>query len=576
MSTETTEAIEDAPIDPPPPPALEANGAANVAAPPPRQQTKVKRVEPSGDKAPAGSAGGGESAPIRQYRITEDMNLRDIMANLGTSGTFKIQVFRVEPKEFRDPNTGRMVLTSGMLESYQEEIDEEFIKQKHGGGTFDVRFQKRERDVGPYKFVGQRRIVIAGDPRLDDIPRNIGKDMPAAPAVVAAPAADAPSVITKVIDMVERQAERQREHASPAQPDYAAITQPLQTMIAALQTQLEKANAAAATREAHLMQQIAELSKARPEDPFRDKMLNNLMDGETARINGLRATHESEIRTLKENAREDEKRLRDAHERDKQQLIASFDRERQTMIASHAVALESAKAGFNAENKSHEGQIRALERENAALRDEVKELRAKKDKSIIDQVKELEVIKDALGLDDDKETSIASQIAEAATNPEIIGSIGKIFGRGGTPATGNQPTQQQQPAGPPPGGYRRQIVKSPDGRAWLLMPNGELHGPLEKKDKAKQASAPSVPVIAPEQVQMAVSFLERAVQGGQDPETVAQGARTLVPDEIIQAIRDLGVDGFMQKVAKVPGSSPLANQEGRNWVRKFGKALVGG
>jgi hypothetical protein len=78
-----------------------------------------------------------------------------------------------------------------------------------------------------------------------------------------------------------------------------------------------------------------------------------------------------------------------------------------------------------------------------------------------------------------------------------------------------------------------------------------------------------------------VNYLERAFQSRQAPEVVAQSGRTAIPDNIIGWIRDndsrgtSGVDLFMSKVAKLPGTSPLQTQAGRNWLRKVSKALTG-
>ncbi len=62
---------------------------------------------------------------------------------------------------------------------------------------------------------------------------------------------------------------------------------------------------------------------------------------------------------------------------------------------------------------------------------------------------------------------------------------------------------------------------------------------------------------------------------------MAQTGRSSIPTDILAWIRERhteqvsGVDLFMTKVAKLPGSSPLASQAGKNWLRAVGALLVG-
>ena len=57
------------------------------------------------------------------------------------------------------------------------------------------------------------------------------------------------------------------------------------------------------------------------------------------------------------------------------------------------------------------------------------------------------------------------------------------------------------------------------------------------------------------------------------PEQFAESARTMVPLEIRTALRERGVDHFLE-VAKPEESSPLLTQVGRNFLRKVAKALA--
>ena len=512
---------------------------------------------------------GKETKPLKELRISEDMNIKEIAEALGQNGPVKITVKRLDPEEFRDPQTGRMVRTGGTLKSYDGAIDDDFVQQKHGGGKYDLIF-KRRGESGSYVFVTSRRIEIAGDPRTDDIPRN--QAMPSAAALApVTQAPEAPSVVTKAMEMMERQAQHLRESVAPLPVDTAMITKPFEAIIKNLQDQIAAERASFADQ---MVQMRSELAAARaykePPDPIKEKILNSLIDGESGRISGLRATHESELRTVKANALEDEKRFRDAFERDKASITAAFDRERQTMLHSHEISLNSAKSSFDMQVKMLDGQIKSLERDNTELRSEVKDLRAKKDKSVVDMARELKDVKEVLG-DGDSESSVGDKIAEVVTNPDALNFVKNMFGK-------NQPAAQQQQAQPQVAAgkqvFERQIVKTPDGQQWVMEKDGSLTGPVRRKGKGP-ASEPDVPIIPEDKVKLAVTFLERAFENGSDPDTVAVGARSLVPDEIIAVLRDHGPDVFMTKVAKIPTNSPLSSQEAKNWIRKFAKALVG-
>jgi hypothetical protein len=137
-------------------------------------------------------------------------------------------------------------------------------------------------------------------------------------------------------------------------------------------------------------------------------------------------------------------------------------------------------------------------------------------------------------------------------------------------------------------------VKSADGQVFLQRSDGSggtVLVPAKKRPKVIPATmnpdgsvaTPPIelPEIDPENIQRLVGFLERAYDGKQDPEVVARSSRTAVPEEVMTWLRQndteqvSGVDLFMSKVAKLPSTSSLSTQGGRNWLRKVGKALVG-
>ena len=69
--------------------------------------------------------------------------------------------------------------------------------------------------------------------------------------------------------------------------------------------------------------------------------------------------------------------------------------------------------------------------------------------------------------------------------------------------------------------------------------------------------------------------VEAAASRDEDPEKFVQGARSMVPADIIRAIRECGgIDTFLDNVAQLEGSSPLNTQAGRNFIRSVYEKLV--
>jgi len=328
------------------------------------------------------------------------------------------------------------------------------------------------------------------------------------------------------------------------------------------------------------------------EDPLKDKLLESMIGGERGHVEALRLRHESELRQAKDAAVEDQKRLYDRHDRDLAQLRAGHERELASLRSSHDVALASMKSSYEIQVKVLESDIRRLERDNNEHRADVKDLRSRKDKTIVETAKELEAVRNALGLDDGGDKSNFDKFLEVATSPAAGEFVSRIVGPGqaAAAAAAAAPPQQQQA----PQQQSRQLVKDPaSGQTFLLVTDakGQRLVPVKKKPKVIPATTnPDGTVATPEiqlpevdqaSVALVVAYLERSFAGNQEPEIVAQSGRTSVPEEILTWIREhdsdavSGVDLFMSKVAKLPSTSPLTTQLGKNWLRKVGKALVG-
>lgn len=489
-----------------------------------------------------------------------------MLDGLGPSGSWKIILRRVEPTEMIDPASGKRVKTEGFLRDYYEPLDEQLIAQRHGGGRYMLQIKKKNAG-GTFVYHAQRTIDVAGDPRCDDVPRAVVIQQHAT-GQANATADAAPGIVKDVLNVMKDQLHEANARANaPRGPEAPRGIDPaVQAVLDMMKTQVVEAN-----RQVEAMRkELVDLRNVKPaEDPFKEKMLDRFMVDDSSRLQSVRLQYESEIRQLKEGHAQEERRLRDRFEDEKRDVKQSYEREIVMLKQTHDIQLQAAKGAYETNMKLAEAENRRLERDNNELRIEVKDLRAKKEKSFIETLKEAETIKELVGAGgDDDDKSTIGQIIEA-----VPGAIEVAKGLIQKP----QPPQQQAAAqGAASNGQAvvpsRKVVQTPDGQRFMLEANGSLRPIKKKKEKP---TAPGMPDMDPAMVTTVIGYLERAFSGNQDAEIFAQSAKTMVPVEVMTVIRDHGVDEFMAKVAKLPSTSPLSSQAGKNWLRAVGKALVG-
>jgi hypothetical protein len=512
------------------------------------------------------------SPTMRAIENEEEKSLKDWLDSIGTMGAYKVQVTREKPTHVLV--NGKQVETKGFLETYEHSLTEEDIQREHGGGTYHLKITKQNK-TGAYVYEKgmHRTIVVAGDPKTDRLPGNA---IPPVTVSTTGHAGESPTVVKMAFDAMQRTIDRGDSMSAPRGIDPA-----MQMVLDEMRRQATRAEAETAA----LRHELATMRTQKPEvDPIKDKILGTLLDGQSGHVEALRIRHEAELRQLKESAYQDVKRFEDrhdrtvseiraSHDRTMSEIRASYDREIHAMRSSHEVALGSAAAAHNIQVEILKATVVRLERDQTKLEGEVVALRERKDKPLIEQIKDINALKEAIG-SGDEESSPWSKIAELATNPDAIGAIGSIFRGPAAPAQ----AQAAVPAKP-------QIVRDrATGDRFLQKPDGALV-PVKKKPKvvvSEDGSQLQLPEVEPAQVAMVIAYMERAFAAGTDPETVARSSRAQVPAEILAWIQEhdkeqqSGVDLFLSKVAKLPGTSPLATQSGRNWVRKVGKALIVG
>jgi len=511
-------------------------------------------VEPS--KKEKAVAVPGASKVLQQMHNNEDRNLKDWLEEIAPGGAIRVKVTRQHPKMWKGLNVG------GNLATYTQQIDEDWIRDHHGGGDFYLIVQKPKPSGAGWQYAGGRVLNIAGDPRTDDVYRDKSD---AAPNQAASPAS---GIVDRALGSLERQLEReqqrQQQHVSHG-PD----TETMRMMMGPMQKQVDQMSAMLREKDAQLMD--AQRAKPAERDEFRDKMLDKLLDGDSARINALRSQYESELRQVKQSAMDNESRLRDSFDRDKLSITMSHERELNALKSAYDMRVAGQEVGANASRTLMDGEIRRLQADLSEAKSELASLRLKKDKTILEQASEFAAIKEAIGEisgDDPKEKSSWEKIAEVASNLPIVQNALTKMGGGGEQ---QQPQPPQAPQAPP----RSRLLTGPDGNLYRQLPDGQVQLVRRRAQAARPGSAPApAPEIPAATIKIAVDFLESAFRGDQDPVQVATSVRSMIPAEVLSAIREHKIDGFLDNVAKLDGTSPLSGQAGRNWTRKLGKALL--
>lgn len=539
------------------------DGAKEPAAP----EDGAKKPEPQREKL---------SPVMRKIRDEEEQSLKAWLETIGTQGAFKVQLRRTEPSSSWDPRTNASVKVKGYLGTFDHTIDEAFIAREYGGGTFALKVTRQGAD-GSYQYEkGLHRVIeIAGEPRTDRLPSNAAQ----APSQAPSHSESAP-VIQHALDMMERMVSKQ------GAPEPKGVDPAMAMLVDQMREQMR-------TQAREMAELRAELSTARnqkpPEDPFREKMLDKLIDGDSARVTALRAQHESELRAAKDGHVQEVRLIEDRHDRTIKQMQqthelmlagmkASYEREIAALNASHQATATANTATKEVTVVTLNAEIKRLERDNDELRKDNRDLREKKDKPLIEQLKDMKTLKEAFSDGEEGEGSTIREIAGMI--PSAIEGIGGIIA---SRSAAQQPQQAQARAVAQAQAQRPRIVANPNTGERFQQVGGKLV-PVKPKPKMVTTDAGQeieVPKIEEPTLKLIISQLEAGFGRDEDPNIVAQSAKAMTPPDILAWIRQhhseqvSGVDLFMQKVAKLPGTSPLASQAGRNWLRKVGAALIG-
>jgi hypothetical protein len=509
--------------------------------------------------------------PVRMEREKTDEAAKEIAAVGDASlvdwfksfsgSAFKISLARQSP----DVWEGRNV--AGHLGNFDELIDEETIASRFGGGKFQIRAMKANAQ-GKMIFAGSRTFKIAGDPKItaEHFKEQREAVIPLTPIVPNADAEVTKAALasmerfsTKAVERAERIEDAARGQ-SPFDPTIIAmVTKPLESQIATLNAQLLQ-------KEQLLIEKdriIKDLSERRPDTSVQDKLLDKMYDGENAKLNALRAQHDSERRVLQENFAEEKKRMEHRSDIERQNLMEAHKRELKQLEMSFDHQLKASELSHRALLDAKENRLKDLDRTITKLDAEIVELRAKKEKTIHEQMQEVVRMKEtfsALGMggDDKEEESTVERVMGAIAENPIVQGIGRRL------------AQPEAPAAPAP----RQVAQQ--------LPQARRPRPRPAAPPAQAAPAPAAPApavglpdgVTDESVQVAVQMMEGAVANGTDPDVFAQSIRSMVPAGVINYIGRHGIDTLLDDVARLSEASPLSTQVGRLFARRVAKSLA--
>ena len=362
-----------------------------------------------------------------------DADLRSWLSAFG-GDDFLIKITRKQPRIWKGSDI------AGHLESVTETIDEEYIREKWGGGTYFIMVHRRDRE-GRMKYETARTIKLSGDP-------VVSKDMAAAQEPAPSDGSTVGQAMAAMQWMTKEalSEKREAERSKPTGFDPAlmqVIQAPVLEQVRSMQALVQQLQAQLAAKD----ERIADvLTRRRDDGPtFQDRMLEKMVEGESSRIEALRANHDSELRQLKEYHHSELERERERMRDDMRSREKQHERELEAMREARRVAEDANKTSHETRVDGLKAEVTRLQGETAALKAEVAELRARKEKTLPEQAREIAAVQEALqaigvgGKDDDDDKGMFERVVGAVMdNPEAIGQI--IGGVRGAPA-GPSPEQ---------------------------------------------------------------------------------------------------------------------------------------
>lgn len=568
-------------------------------------------AQPTGATKRAKPGTGNSGSVANEMQLADDRDTRDwIDAVVGGEAPVKVNIYRKKPSlGANGENIG------GSLETTEERIDDDYIRETWGGGDFRLSILT-SRPNGQFKLFRSRSIKIGGPPKMSGqlITARNGNS----PAIVIDD--EKGGLAERAFETMERQAERAQDRLEKIEAagrqsngfDVAAFQAFNQPMIEQLKT--------AQAESAELRRELIALSnKAPPRDEFRDQMMTRMITGESDRLETLRAQYEARIDKMRDNHEDAIKRLEDRHVDEIRRLETRHQRELDSTTKAIEYQTKGSSIAYDTRIDALKSDIVRLQGELAARDTKMAALESRKDQTIGEKADELIKVKEALdgigGGDGDKDEPWYERLVNAVGNSEAaLAMISKFAG--GQPATPQQQQHvQQQPQLPPPG----VPFQTGDGNVYVRDQAGNVtiidQQAMQRQRKLQQAQAarrdakkkpspaqnqnaiqPATPPDAgededgdeddtpgaeelalelnPSDVKIAISFMENAIKNNTPPEKFAQTARNLVPGDVLSFIAQHGIRKLFGLI-KLDTGSPLTTVAGRQFADRVAKVLVG-
>lgn len=460
----------------------------------------------------------------------EAKELSEFLRGVGHSDA-QIVLYRLDPQFYNNVRTSGLIDT---LDEIPEQIFEQYVQERHGGGKYEIHAWTRD-SKGKRRTAGKRKFVIAGNPKIEE-PRM------EKPATVMSSASEATALgaMDLVRDMV-----REKQNAGSG---FDAST--FEVMAAPLKTQIETLNAQLIHKDTLLMEkdriisekdrQLNDLANRKPESSASDSLVARMLERGDANVSTLQIAFASEKQQLLSAYNEEKKRMEDRFDRDKQSDRDMMRREMDNLKAMYEMQVRSVEQSWQSRLEAREARIQDLMRENTRTAQELDELRRRKDKSLIETISEARSITEALG-----ELGGGQEKDEGGGIMDMIGpALQAVTQRIAAP---QPPPQPQLPP-------QRRVRRAPPQEA------APAPAPAEKIPAERIG-------VTEEEIGIAVNAMEEALRGGVAPDAFVSQVRGFVSPQVIVAIKNEGIDKILDHVAVLSADSPLQSQAGRRFAR---------
>ena len=494
--------------------------------------------------------------PRQKYREDIDADLVTYLRSLQANTPIKVSVIRKFPVTWE----GQSI--KGTLDTFEEPISEEDLRDMYGGGKYQLMIRVPD-ESGGWVFATSRTLEIAGNPKLvsetgsaNSNGSNGGNGHRSDDAVQAALRMSA-----GLVDKAQEMADRERDRY---QPQTNGLEFVMREMAAMREQQAEK--------DREIFRVMTERK-----DSAAEMLLGKAIDGESARMQQLRAQIDSELRMKNEMHRAEVERIHTAYTDLARRQDDQYKREIDNLNRAYESRSEATKLAHDSVVAGYQREISHLDRELTAAKTELAELRARKDKGLTESITELSLLKEAMesltggGDKEESQSTVERILSSIMGSPLAEGVAARLAG----PASAAVP---QLPAAPPePDLPVNRPLQLPDGRVVVRRQDGSVVQLRSKKTAAPEPPPPSD--ISDDDLRNAMQFMESALHNDSDPAEFARTASLLVPQlangPLKETLRTQGVDAFLGRMAKLSPQSPLLSQHGKNWVRKVSAALIG-